>query len=570
MQKGFYCFQQSVLRTVLVAFLARGSVERNLPEIEVNDLSFTYENRTEPALANVNLPVNAQEFVLLAGASGSGKSTLLKCINGLIPHRYIGKYSGEVKVRGQPIVTSQFLSLSLTVGTVLQEADKQLVSSMVEDDVAFGPGNLALPREEIEQRVVRSLSSMDILQLRRRSIFAISGGEKQRLAIADVLAMEPDILLFDEPLANLDSNGVRLMQDIFRTLHASGKTIIVAEHRTEEVLRASPTRVVVIDHGRVVADKNDPEVLIEFGDVIKIPAEYILKGRTLNLAEAVVRPPIMPQDIHPERLGADLIRVEKLTYEYSGGIRALTDIDLSIREGERVALLGNNGAGKSTLALSMVGLLKPMSGRVLIMGKDTRTLSTAETARMICLVFQNPFSMLFAKTVREELTFGPKNIGLSLDEVSQMIPETAKQCSIDHLLDKSPFASSFGEKKRICVASVLTMEPRCIILDEPTAGQDYRSYSHFMNFILSLSQRVKSFIVITHDPDLAIEYTDRAIVLNDGKIIADGKTREILADPRILTQGAIRETSLIEISRKMTGGKAVVPLAELLKASEPC
>jgi energy-coupling factor transporter ATP-binding protein EcfA2 len=545
---------------------------RNLPEIEVSSLSFTYENRTEPALSDINLDVNAQEFVLLAGASGSGKSTLLKCVNGLIPHRYIGEYSGEVKIRGQLIITSKFLSLSRTVGTVLQEADKQLVSSMVEDDVAFGPGNLALPREEVEQRVLHSLAAMDILQLRRRSIFAISGGQKQRLAIADVLAMEPDILLFDEPLANLDSNGVRLMQDIFRTLHARGKTLIVAEHRTEEILRASPTRVVVIERGRLVADKSDPEILIEFGDVIKIPAEYVLKGRTLRskVPQQAMPPLVLAQGITPRGLGQELIRIEDLTFEYSGKIRALSDVNLAIREGERVALLGNNGAGKSTLALSMVGLLKPTSGCVLIMGKDSRTLSTAETARMVSLVFQNPFSMLFAKTVREELAFGPKNIGLKLDEVSQMIPETAKQCSIDHLLDKSPFASSFGEKKRICVASILTMEPRCIILDEPTAGQDYRSYSHFMNFIVSLSQRVRSFIVITHDPDLAIEYTDRAIVLNDGKIIADGRTREILADPSILTQGAIRETSLIEISRRMTQGKAVMPLAELVKASEAC
>ena len=532
-------------------------------EVEINNLSFTYENRTDPALDKVNLAIDNHDFVLLAGASGSGKSTLLKCVNGLIPHRYLGQYSGEVKVRDQPVPKSQFLKLSLTVGTVLQEADKQLVSSIVEDDVAFGPGNLALPRVEVERRVVHSLESMDITQLQRRSIFEISGGQKQRLAIADVLAMEPDILLFDEPLANLDSNGVKLMQGIFRDFHNSGKTIIVAEHRTEEVLRADPNRIVVINKGRVVADKKDPEALIEFGDVIKIPAEYVLRGN-LKTENQPAAKTTLPKN---QPLGKELIRVENLNFEYPGGIMALKDLNLTIREGERIALLGNNGAGKSTLALSLVGLLKPTTGEVLVMGQDTRNQTTAEIARVVCLVFQSPFSMLFAKTVRDELSFGPKNIGVPPDAISKIIPETAKQCSISHLLENSPFASSFGEKKRICVGSVLTMEPKCIILDEPTAGQDFRSYSNFMNFICSLSERVKSFVVITHDPDLAIEYTDRSIVLNAGRVIADGPTHNILADPSILMAGAIRETSLIEISRKITGGKSVLTLAELAQAA---
>ena len=530
-------------------------------DIEINNLSFRYENRNDHALENVTLSIAKNEFVLLAGASGSGKSTLLKCLNGLIPHRYLGDYSGEVKVRNKLVPTTQFLDLALTVGTVLQEADKQLVSSIVEDDVAFGPGNLALPRQEIERRVTSSLQSMDILNLKERSIFAISGGQKQRLAIADILAMEPDILLFDEPLANLDSNGVRLMQGIFRELHKTGKTILVAEHRTEEVLRANPTRIAVIDKGKLLADSDEPKILMNYGDVLKVPAEYVVehykrisvKGTGSQLLTHIV----------PTSKGNELIRVENVIFEYSGRIRALDNINISINEGERIALLGNNGAGKSTLALSMVGLLKPTSGRVLIRGVETHDISPSEIARTACLVFQNPFSMLFAKTVNEELQFGPKNIGVPKEEWAQAISETAKQCSITHLLDKSPFASSFGEKKRICVGSVLTMKPSCIILDEPTAGQDYRSYSSFMNFITSLSQ-VKTYVVITHDPDLAIEYTDRAIVLNDGKVIADGDTRTLLADTKILTRGAIRETSLIELSRKVTNGTQALPLAELV------
>ena len=262
---------------------------------------------------------------------------------------------------------------------------------------------------------------------------------------------------------------------------------------------------------------------------------------------------------------SELVRIEDVSFEYSGGVRALNDVSFAIREGERVALLGNNGAGKSTLALALVGLLKPTSGRVLVEGKDTNVISTAEIARTLCIVFQSPFSMLFARTVRDELSFGPKNLGYRPEEISSIVPETAKRCSISNLLDGSPYASSFGEKKRICVGSVLTMQPKCIILDEPTAGQDYRSCSNFMNFICSLGEHVKSFVVITHDPDLAIEYTDRAIVLNDGKIIADGETRKVLADTSILQKGAIRETSLIELSLKATQGKEVLRLAELAR-----
>jgi energy-coupling factor transport system ATP-binding protein len=532
-----------------------------LHEIEISNLSFTYENRTAPALNKINLLIEPREFVLLAGASGSGKSTLIKCINGLIPHRYVGEYSGQVCVRGQPVPESQFLALSLTVGTVLQEADKQLVSSIVEDDVAFGPGNLALPRPEIERRVKSSLESMDILGLHERSIFAISGGQKQRLAIADVLAMEPDILLFDEPLANLDSNGVHLMQSIFRTLHEAGKTILVSEHRTEEVLRSEPNRVVVIDNGNLLADSEDPKVLVKFKDILKVPAEYALENA------GPIAPLTGTQAPYRESQSAnELIRVEAVNFEYSGSVKALRGINFTICEGERVALLGNNGAGKSTLALILVGLLKPTSGRVLIEGKDAKALSTSEIARTLCLVFQSPFSMLFARTVRDELSFGPKNLGFEAERIASIVPETASRCSIGHLLDGSPFASSFGEKKRICVGAALTMQPKCIILDEPTAGQDYKSCSNFMNFICSLREHVKSFIVITHDPDLAIEYTDRAIVLNDGKIIADGHTHRVLADASILKEGAIRETSLIQLSLRATQGKEVLSLAELARS----
>jgi energy-coupling factor transport system ATP-binding protein len=526
-----------------------------LPEIEVKNLSFTYENRSTPALSNISFALEKQDFVLIAGPSGSGKSTLLKCINGLIPHRYVGSYSGSVAVAGRSVFNSKFLGLSLHVGTVLQEVEKQIVSSIVDDEVSFGPSNLALPRPEIERRIQESLSSLGIIALRRRFTFALSGGEKQRLAIADIAAMETDIVLFDEPLANLDSNGVRLMQDVFRKLRAQGKTLVVSEHRTEEVLRVDPSRIMVMENGKLVVDSTDPRCLIDFADVLKVPAEYVLAASKRRLPAPSARRPPMSES---------LIACENVVFEYSGGSRAVDGISFTIKDGERIAILGNNGAGKSTLALLIADLLKPSSGRILVRGSDTRDALVSEVARSVAIVFQSPFSMLFSKTVRDELNFGPNNLGFAPAEIASIVPAVAKECGVEHLLDGSPFASSFGEKKRICVASILAMKPKCVILDEPTAGQDYRSYTTFMDF-MTILERVSSFIMITHDPDLAIDYADRSIILNNGKVIADGPTTTLLAQKDVIREAAIRETSLMELSKRYTGGARVLTTRELVE-----
>jgi energy-coupling factor transport system ATP-binding protein len=528
-----------------------------LSEIDIKGLNFTYENRESPALKDVNIAVEKGEFVLLAGQSGSGKSTLIKCLNGLIPQRYVGSYAGEVRVSGHLVPSTNLLELGLLVGTVMQEVEKQVVSPVVEDEIAFGPSNLALPREAIEEKVQGAVTSLGLEGLRKRFTFALSGGQKQKLAIADIVSMEPTIVLFDEPLANLDSVGVALMQDTFRKMSKEGKTVLVAEHRTEEVLKAGPSRVMVMDQGRMVADSHSPDVLVEFADVLKVPAAYFIRGRKAAYAQ---RPPRAE-----EAVGEDLVECRDLVVEYAGGVRALDGVSFKIRKGERIALLGNNGAGKSTLALAMTGILKPTGGSILVKGKDSNELEVADIARTITVVFQSPFLMLFSKTVREELSFGPKNIGMPGDEVLKVVPEAAKECGIEDLLDGSPFATSFGEKKRVCVAAVLTMKPECVILDEPTAGQDYANCTHFMNFIDSV-QSAKSFVVITHDPDLAIDYTDRSIVMHGGKILADGPTKKVLADERVLREAAIRETSLISLSKEYTKGESVLTSWELLKA----
>ncbi|MFH7835907.1 MAG: ABC transporter ATP-binding protein, partial [Candidatus Aenigmatarchaeota archaeon] len=286
------------------------------------------------------------------------------------------------------------------------------------------------------------------------------------------------------------------------------------------------------------------------------PARIFLKNKVQNIEEITF--PIIPKP----SIGNLAVKFENVSFSYNGKL-ALKNINLEIYEGEKIALLGNNGAGKSTLSKLMLGLLKPTSGRIFLYGMDIRKKEVYEIAPYIGLVFQDPFNMLFAKTVREELSYGPKNINVPIEEINKRIEETVKSCNIEHLIEYSPFASSYGEKKRICVGSILTMLPKILILDEPTAGQDYFSYTSFMNFVLSLKDKVRTFILITHDTDLAIEYSDRTIILADGCIIADGPTREILANPENLEKGKIRETSLVETGRKITNGKMLLKMDEI-------
>ncbi len=522
--------------------------------VEIRDLTFTYSNREEPALKGVSLRIEEGETVLLLGRSGSGKSTLIKAINGLIPNRYEGTYEGEVSVLGVTVEGASLSKLSRLVGTVMQEVSKQLVLPKVEDDVSFGPCNLCFPRDEIRRRVELSLASVSALHLRERDVNELSGGERQRVAIAGILAMDPPIVLMDEPLANLDSEGVRLVQEQIRMLKERGKTLIIAEHRTEEVLEVGVDRMLFMEEGRIVKEMRREEELRELLGIVKVPAR------------ALVRSCRGSPDWSYDRTRSDkiAIKVEELSFDYDGR-EVIRDLSLEVREGERIALLGNNGAGKSTLAKLIMGILKPRRGRVLVYGMDTREKEVYELANYVGLVFQDPFSMLFARTVEEELSYGPSNLGVIPSDLRERVLEVASRCGISHLLNHSPFASSYGEKKRIAVASILTMKPKVLILDEPTAGQDYASYTAFMEFISSLMGAVKTVIVITHDTDLAIEYTDRTVILSDGRLVADGPTREVLAKEEYLRAGRIRETSLVRVGRELTDGRAVLRLKEVLE-----
>ncbi|MEX2690700.1 MAG: ABC transporter ATP-binding protein [Candidatus Njordarchaeum guaymaensis] len=527
--------------------------------IDIRDLTFTYRGKRRAGIRDISVKIKKNDFVLLAGPSGSGKSTLLRCINGLVPHKYSGDYKGDVFVLGRKVRETPVAELAMMVGTVLQEIDKQFVVASVEDDVAFGPSNLCLPRHEIKKRVENSLAVLGILDLRNRGVYDLSGGQKQRVAIAGVLALEPDIILLDEPLANLDSKGVNSVLESLKKLWEEGKTIIIAEHRTEEVINAGVNRILVIKDGKLVEDSEDPRVLSKYSDDLRVSIKIIAHNKKLgeipkiNLTSANIQKKVA-------------IRFENVYYRYPVGVEALKGIDLEIKEGERIALLGNNGAGKSTLALHMIGILKPTKGRVLIYGKNSKDLAVSEIARSVGIVFQDPFNMLFAETVRKEMEFGPKNLGFGQEEIDRRVEETAKWLQIEYLLDYSPYATSHGEKKRVCVAAILTMLPKILILDEPTAGQDYKRYKAFLDFITHLitkTKHVRSLILITHETDIALEYTDRTIIMNNGKIVADGPTRKILADVKTLEENSIRVTDLIKYSLELTDGEYVLSRSEI-------
>ncbi|MEM4411394.1 MAG: ABC transporter ATP-binding protein [Thermofilum sp.] len=513
-----------------------------MPAILVKNLSFTYEGKSEPALQEVNLSVEPGEVVLLAGRSGSGKSTLLKCINGLIPLRYAGRYAGEVWVNGILVPESRLSVISKHVGTIMQEVSKQLVLPNVLDDVAFGLCNQCIPPEEAKAGAERALARMRVLHLADRDVNELSGGEKQRVAIAGVLAMNPPIILMDEPMANLDSEGVNLVQQLIREFKSEGRTVIIAEHRVEEALEAGVDRILVMERGRIVKEARDPAELADFAGKLKLPAWVAKTARAGQKQRSSTS----------ERVAIEFRGVH---FSYDGK-PVLKGVDVALREGERVALLGNNGAGKSTMAKLMLGILKPTRGEVLVYGVDTRDREVFDLAPIVGLVFQDPFSMLFARTVREEISFGPKNVGVPAQQLPGRVQEAAEHCKVSHLLDYSPFASSHGEKKRICVASILAMHPKVLILDEPTAGQDYESYTSFMEFVneLYFSGIVRTLVIITHDTDLAIEYTDRTIVLSNGKVIADGPTAEVLTNREVLEEGRIRETSLVRLWRESLEG----------------
>ena len=509
------------------------------PPLVVEGLSFRYRARPELALDDVSLTMERGELLLVAGTSGCGKTTLIRCINGLAPRTYRGEVTGRVLIHGQDTAGWPLSRISQSVGTVLQDPERQILGAHVLLEAAFGLENLGLSRDEIRRRVDEALDYLGIAHLRERETFLLSGGEKQKVALAGVLAMRPSILLLDEPLASLDPASAQETLALLRRLADEGISIFLVEHRVEDALAIRPDRVLFMQNGRV-SYCGSVEGLLEVVDYrqVKLPAPAVIQRAAAN-PPSTLDMAIRPNGREP------LVVFEHVGFAYTDdGPPILRDVNLTVRRGDIVALLGPNGAGKTTLIKHAIGLLKPRQGRVLVEGHDTRQTSVARVAQTMGYVFQSPSHMLFAPTVREELAFGPTNLGYDAEAIAAGARQAVATTNLVGLEDYPPLALSFGQQKRVSIAAVLAMRSKILVMDEPTAGQDYWNYMAFMDSILQMED-FAAILFITHDLDLAICYANRVVLMAEGRVAGDGPPAEVLADLSLLRRCRLVPTSLL-------------------------
>jgi energy-coupling factor transporter ATP-binding protein EcfA2 len=513
--------------------------------LTIEELNFRYLIREEPALQNINLSFSSGEVSLIAGASGCGKTTMIRCINGLIPHSYRGEKSGLIRINGQDLAPLKLAEISQKIGTVLQDPERQILGTKVVNEVAFGLENLGFERRDILERVDESLARLKISHLRDRDTFSLSGGEKQKVALSGVLAMRPEILLLDEPLASLDPASAEETLAILRVLADEGMAILMVEHRVEDVLKIHPEKVVFMSSGKVLYDGKaaDLDETINYRDV-KLPAPMIIdrvKKQKVELSFPVIKLP------HKEK--QPLVSFRNVEFFYEEGVPILHGVSMDINQGDVIAVLGPNGAGKTTLVKHAIGLLKPKGGQVMIGDQDTCKMSVAEIAQSLGYVFQSPSHMLFAPTVQEELSFGPQNLCHDKSSIEKEVKEAIDIVNLSGMEQIPPLSLSFGQQKRVSIAAVLAMRSRILVMDEPSAGQDYRNYIDFMDAILQLPN-FDAILFITHDIDLAVIYANRVLMVNDGRLVADGKPQDILKDYANLRKNRLVPTSLLDVNLK--------------------
>ena len=561
--------------------------------VSVDNLWFLHAGQKEHALKNINMRISEGDFVLVAGPTGCGKSTLALCLTGLIPNVLGGEMQGKVVVDEKDTRGHEVFQLAQSIGLVFQNTENQLCSLSVEDEVAFGPENLALPRDEIEKRMDFALNATSMYDLRHKYTFDLSGGQKHRTAIAASLSMLPKILVLDEPLSELDPAGCR---DVLQTLKKLNEefhiTIILAEHKLEQVLGFAK-KVILLNNGEIIANGETSEVFkdkkleeqlgLRIPETLRFSYELIERGLiakpVLSVEEAraslpkiqasgLNRPsvPIHSQHLEGTRSSQkELIRAEGLCYSYYDGTVALQDIDLSIFPGEFIAILGGNGAGKTTLALQMSRQLKPTKGKMYIEGKDTAKLSITDLVGIVGYTFQNPDCQLFCKTVSDEIAFGPKQLGLPKEEVNNRVKQTLEIMRLEQFKDRDPQTLSRGQKLGVAVASVLIMKPKVIILDEPTLGQDLNRIRSLMALLKSLNRQGITVVVITHDINIAAEYACRVILMDEGKVLADGDALDVLSEEDLLRSASIEPPTAVYLSR-LAGLPPMLTVSEISAA----
>jgi len=515
------------------------------PLLEIESLTFRYRRATEPALRDLSLTMQDGEVLLVAGPSGCGKSTLIRAINGLIPHAYRGEMSGRVLVDGRSTTDLRLRDLAPVIGTVLQDPRKQLVASTVVGELAFGPENLGMPPAEIRTRLAEVAVTTGIEHLMARTTDELSGGEVQQLAIAGALMLRPRLLVLDEPLANLDPLAAHRLLALVRGLADAGTAVVIVEHRIEDVLDARPDRALYLEDG-ATQYLGSMEGFLEVADPtrVKVPFDVMLqrtRAGSLVAAAGFSRGESAAGDA-PARLEWQGVSAAYDDREVLHGVSA------ALGRNELVAVLGPNGSGKTTLFKSAIGLLRPSAGAVLVDGSPTEGRGVADLATIFGYVFQNPSQMLFAASVRDEILFGPRNLGRDETRFDAVVASALERVNLSdehEIQSRPPMTLSFGQQKRLAIAVALGIEPRTLVLDEPSAGQDYRSASAFMREVERIDG-LESVYFVTHDADLALAHADRILLMRDGRIVADGAPLEVIADRERWTACNLRYTSLME------------------------
>ena len=540
--------------------------------VEFRNFGFKYTAQAEPTLYDINLTIRKGEKVLICGPSGCGKSTLVHCINGLVPASYSGEVSGELLIDGKSFRDMDIFSLSKKVGTVLQDSDAQFIGLTVGEDIAFALENDRTSLDEMRRRVSDVAAQVGVSDFLLHAPHELSGGLKQRVSLAGVMVDDVNILLFDEPLANLDPATGKTTIELIDEIHErTGDTIIIVEHRLEDVLHRDVDRVILMHEGRIVSDSKPAELLcsdllIEKG--IREPL-YIT---ALKYAGVSITQDISPQRIDTLKLSKEdkgkvlswyentpikeipvsdttALSARGIVFAYDNGFEALKDIDAEVRRGEMISIVGRNGAGKSTFSKVVCGFEKQQKGELYLDGEDMSGLSIRERAAHIGYVMQNPNQMICKSMIRDEVALALVLEGkLDSPEIDLRVDEALGICGLYPFRNWPISALSYGQKKRVTVASILAMGPEIIILDEPTAGQDYRHYTEIMEFLRELNSSGKTIILITHDMHLMLEYCTRAIVFSDGKKVADTNCETVLTDPEIVKKASLKETSLAQLA----------------------
>ena len=541
--------------------------------ISFKNFSFKYNNVVDKTLKNIDLTINKGEKVLIVGPSGSGKSTLSHCINGLIPFSYNGEIEGELIIDNIKPYEESLSDVSKKVGTILQDQDSQFIGLSVGEDVAFNFENNAMPLNEMKVKVIDALELVNMVDFINHSPYELSGGQKQRVSLAGVLGSDAEVLLFDEPLANLDpASGKEIMQLINDIHEKTNKTIIIVEHRIEDVLEQPFDKVIVVNKGEVQGFGTPDEILKSdllknnglreplYLEAMKLAGCDISQSENLkdltNIDEK--NKEVLKNWFNNETSNKDsiikeekILEVKNLAFSHDGIKNTINDVSFHLNKGEILAVLGNNGAGKSTLCRLITGILKPQKGSIFLNNQCIDSWSIKQKGSSIGYVMQNPNQMISQHMIKDEIALGLKCRNYSKEEIDKKVEEVLKICGLYPYRNWPVSALSYGQKKRVTIASILAINPQVIILDEPTAGQDYKHYTEFMEFIKELSAQGISIILITHDMQLTLEYCHRAVVLSGGEKIADDKPSNILTDENIIKKANLKETSLSTLAKSI-------------------